>query len=75
MTLTNPVAVLLEEADPVRRSRAHTELGRQALARRDVDLAREHLGEATDLDPTDEEPKKLLATLAPPRKRRWFGLF
>jgi Tfp pilus assembly protein PilF len=73
--LANPVAVLLEDHDPVHRSRAHTALGQRALARQDVNTAREHLEEATDLDPTDETPKRLLATLEAPKRRRWFGIF
>lgn len=73
--LANPVAILLEDHDPVRRSRAHTALGRRALERQDVDTAREHLEQAADLDPTDEVAKRLLATLEPPKRRRWFGIF
>ena len=73
--LANPVEVLLEDHDPVQRSRAHTALGRRALERQDVHTAREHLEQATDLDPTDEVPKKLLATLEAPKRRRWFGIF
>ena len=69
------VAVLLEDQDPVNRSRAHTTLGRRALERQDVGTAREHLEQAADLDPTDEVPKRLLATLEPPKRRRWFGIF
>ena len=68
----NPVAVLLEDHDPVHRSRAHTALGQRALERQDLDTAREHLEQAQDLDPTDETPKRLLARMAAP-KRRWFG--
>jgi hypothetical protein len=73
--LANPVSVLLEDDDPVHRSRAHTALGQRALERQDVNTAREHLEQATDLDPTDEVPKRLLATLEPPKRRRWFGIF
>ena len=74
--LANPVEVLLEDSDPVQRSRAHTVLGQRALERQDVHTAREHLEQATDLDPTDEVPKKLLAKIAPPpKRRRWFSLF
>lgn len=68
------VSVLLEEPDPVHRSRAHRALGERALAQQDLAAAREHLEEAADLDPTDETARKLLAGLARPR-RRFFSLF
>ena len=72
--VANPVTVLLEDRNPVHRSRAHTQLGQQALARQELELAREHLEEATDLDPTDETPRRLLAQLRP-KRRRFLGLF
>jgi Flp pilus assembly protein TadD len=68
------VSVLLEEPDPIHRSRAHRALGERAIASRNLDRAREHLSEAADLDPTDETARKLLAGLARPR-RRFFSLF
>jgi hypothetical protein len=73
----DPVAVLLRERDPVERCRAHVALGRKAYDRRDLDVATDHLREAADLDPTDEQPKQLLARIAQERtpKRRWLSLF
>lgn len=75
----DPVAVLLDESDPVRRARAHLALGERAIARDALELATEHLREAVDLDPTDEQPKALLAKLAQRndgnrRKRSWWPL-
>ncbi|MEQ1504470.1 MAG: hypothetical protein ABMB14_19685 [Myxococcota bacterium] len=72
--MADAVRVLLEERDPVRRSRAHLELGVRALDRRDLEAATEHLREAADLDPTDEQPRKLLEELAGPKTkiRRWW---
>lgn len=67
------VAVLLEEPDPVHRSRAHLELGQRALAAKNLQAAREHLEEAADLDPTDETPRKLLSRIQP--RRRFLSLF
>ena len=57
---TDPVDILVEEHDPVRRARAHTALGLLALEDEDVDGALVHLREAVDLDPTDEVPKDAL---------------
>jgi hypothetical protein len=72
-TAENPVQVLIEEQDPVRRSRAHLTLGRRAMDRQDVGAAREHLREAMDLDPTDEVPRRLLEQLGSSRKpRSWW---
>ncbi len=62
----DPVEVLLEEPDPMERSRAHTELGLRAKAREDVDMAVWHLREAIDLDPTDEQPRDVLRSLGQP---------
>jgi Flp pilus assembly protein TadD len=66
----DPVMVLLEDPDPVRRARAHLALGQQALARDAVASATEHLREALDLDPTDETPRELLRQLGAERRRR-----
>ncbi len=68
------VSVLLEVPDPIHRSRAHLALGERALALQKLEVAREHLEEAADLDPTDETARKLLAQLSRPR-RRFFRLF
>ena len=69
----NPVQVLIEELDPVRRSRAHLALGRRAMDRKDLGVATEHLREAADLDPTDEVPRKLLAEIGGGRRpRSWW---
>jgi Tfp pilus assembly protein PilF len=77
--MDNPVLVLLEEPDPVRRSRAHLALGQRALQGGNVAVASEHLREAVDLDPTDEVPRRLLAELdqqaqqsSRRRKRSWW---
>ena len=59
------VRILLEETDPVRRARAHFVLGQRALARDSTLVARDHLAEAIDLDPTDERPLTVLKTLQP----------
>lgn len=61
------VATLLSNTDPVARSRAHTTLAHKALDNDDLDTAEVHLREATDLDPTDEVPRELLASM---RRRR-----
>jgi hypothetical protein len=71
----DPVAVLIEDPDPVRRAQAHTTLGERALERDAVDLATEHLLEAIDLDPTDEAPRRLLEAVAArttTRRKRWW---
>lgn len=71
----DPVLVLIEDPDPVRRARAHTTLGARALEREAVDLATEHLLEAIDLDPTDEAPRRLLEAVAARttrRRKRWW---
>lgn len=69
----DPVGVLIEERDPVQRSRAHRTLGERALARQDLPTAEVHLREAADLDPTDEVPRRMLARLQQERRprRRW----
>ncbi len=61
--MDQPALVLLEDGDPLTRARAHTELGKRAIARRDFQTAEEHLLEAIDLDPTDEVPKTLLVEI------------
>lgn len=68
------VSVLLEEPDPIHRSRAHRALGERALALQNLAAAREHLEEAADLDPTDSTTRQLLSRVARPR-RRFFSLF
>lgn len=68
----NPVQVLIDEADPVRRSRAHLALGRRAMDRQDLGGATEHLREAVDLDPTDEAPRELLEQIGSLRPRSWW---
>jgi hypothetical protein len=59
----DPMHTLLENEDPLARSRAHTELGLRAKARADHDAAVTHLREAIDLDPTDETPRDVLRSL------------
>lgn len=66
----DPLAVLVEDTDAVARSRAHTALGRRAMARRDVSQAELHFRQAADLDPTDEVPRQILSELARPAPRR-----
>ncbi|MEQ1569758.1 MAG: hypothetical protein ABMA64_29250 [Myxococcota bacterium] len=79
MRVDDPVALLLREQDPVQRCRAHVALGERAYQRRDLEVAAEHLREAADLDPTDEQPKQLLLRIASERpdrpRRRWLSLF
>ncbi len=68
------VRILLEDTDPVRRSRAHFSLGHRALALEDMKSARDHFEEALVLDPTDERPRVVLQRLpsdAPPSRQRW----
>lgn len=81
MPTDDPVSILIEEPCPIRRSKAHTTLGQRALAGGDLSRASEHLIEAIDLDPTDEEPKQLLHQLerkstpgagSSRRKRSWW---
>jgi Flp pilus assembly protein TadD len=62
----HPVEILLEDSDPLNRSRAHTELGRRAVARSDVERAAWHFREAFELDPTDETPRDALRSLGQP---------
>jgi DNA-binding SARP family transcriptional activator len=72
----DPVATLLREVDPIARSRAHTALAHRAIDKDDLDTAEVHLREATDLDPTDEVPRELLASMQRRRPRpakRWFS--
>jgi hypothetical protein len=59
----DPMLTLLEDEDPLARSRAHTELGLRAKARADDAAAIVHLREAIDLDPTDETPREALRSL------------
>lgn len=70
----NPVRVLLEETDPLRRSQAHLALGQRAAARDDADTACQHFREAADLDPTDERPRSLLRHLDGGQKRARRGV-
>ena len=71
-----PGRVLAEEADPRIRLDAHLELGRRALAIRELDLAETHFREASELDPSDERPRAELRGLgklrAPARASRWW---
>ena len=72
-TTENPVQILLDETDPVRRARAHLALGRRAMDRKDNGDATEHLREAADLDPTDEAPRELLAQIGANRRpKSWW---
>ena len=57
------VDILLEEADPVVRSRAHVELAQRALSTDNVPKAVLHYTEALELDPTDEVSRDTLARL------------
>jgi hypothetical protein len=77
MLVDDPVKVLLQERDPVLRSRAHRTLAERAVQRRDLEVAADHLREAADLDPTDEEPRQMLDRIDQQRKprRRWLSLF
>jgi len=71
----NPaVATLLHDSDPVARCRAHTELAHRAIDNDDLDTAEVHLREASELDPTDEVPRDLLASMTRRRSRskRWW---
>ncbi len=65
----DPVATLLSNTDPIARSRAHTTLAHRAIDNDDLDTAEVHLREATDLDPTDEVPRELLASMQRRRPR------
>ncbi len=60
---SHPVHVLMEEADPIRRSAAHLELGHRAITRDDLFAAVDHFREAAELDPTDERPRAALLDL------------
>lgn len=68
------VQVLIQDPDPMRRSRAHRELGNRAVAREDLGKALRHYEEAFALDPTDEvardEVKRLTAQTQPVIPRR-----
>jgi len=70
---SDAVATLLHNSDPVARSRAHTALAHRALDNDDYDTAEVHLREATDLDPTDEVSRGLLATMGRRRSGRSSG--
>lgn len=74
-TAKDAVSTLLHDQDPVARSRAHATLAHRALDNDDLDTAEVHLREATDLDPTDEVAKDLLASMARrrPKARGWFS--
>ncbi len=61
----DPVQVLVHNADPTSRSKAHQELGRRAVARDDKTMAAFHFKEALDLDPTDEVTAEELRRVAP----------
>lgn len=57
------VHLLVEEPDPVIRSRAHAELGSRALSEARHDKAAVHFQEALALDPTDEVSRSKLERL------------
>lgn len=61
----DPVSVLVHNADPTSRSKAHQELGRRAMARDDKTMAAFHFKEALDLDPTDEVTAEELRRVTP----------
>ena len=63
---SDPSAIIVEEPDPVRRARAHYELGLRARQREDIERAEWHMREAWDLDPTDEAPLEALRGLGIP---------
>jgi hypothetical protein len=69
----HPARILLDDNDPQSRARAHTILAERAVGREDWPTAEAHLREAIDLDPTDERPKRLLATLLGREVKRGFG--
>ena len=61
----DPVHVLVHNADPASRSKAHQELARRAAARDDKTMAAFHFKEALDLDPTDEVTAEELRRMTP----------
>jgi len=70
------VQVLIQDPDPMNRSRAHRELGARAAAREDLGKALRHYEEAFAIDPTDEVAREAVsrigATVHPtPRKGVW----
>ena len=74
----SPVDVLLEEADPSARGRAHVELGRRALGGGGHDKELRHFREAARLMPQDPVVRAALQSMgeaaeATPRRTRWFG--
>lgn len=56
------VTTLLENPDPVARSRAHRTLAERAERRDQWSVARIHYREALELDPTDEVARAKLIT-------------
>lgn len=66
------VGLLMEETDPVVRSKAHAELGNRALSTDNVPKAVIHYREALELDPTDEVSRDQLERLSRQKSR---GLF
>lgn len=67
------VDLLMQEPDPVLRSRAHAELGNRALSSDDLPKAVVHYTEALELDPTDEVSRDQLARLTRQKPRGMFG--
>ncbi|TNE86273.1 MAG: hypothetical protein EP330_21260 [Deltaproteobacteria bacterium] len=57
------VDLLMEESDPVVRSRAHAELAQRALSSDNLPKAVVHYQEALELDPTDEISRDQLERL------------
>ena len=67
------VGLLMEETDPVLRSRAHAELGNRALSSDNVPKAVVHYQEALELDPTDEVSRDQLERLTRQKPRGMFS--
>ncbi len=57
------VRILIEERNPLARSRAHVELGRRAASRGEAQRALQHYREALLLDPTDPDARAVAGEL------------